>query len=52
MTEDDEDVAAYVRGLEERGDAEAKNVEQHIDADALAEEFEKYLRRRDPGTGP
>ena len=52
MTEDDEDVAAYVRGLEERGDAEAQDVEQNIDADALAEEFEKYLRRRDPGTGP
>lgn len=52
MTDDDEDVAAYVRGLEERGDAEAPDVEQHIDADAIAEEFEKYLRRRDPGTGP
>ncbi|MGX9295827.1 PAC2 family protein [Tsukamurella paurometabola] len=52
MTEDDEDVADYVRGLEERGDAEAQDVEQHIDADAIAEEFEKYLRRRDPGTGP
>ncbi|TWS24758.1 PAC2 family protein [Tsukamurella sputi] len=52
MTEDDEDVADYVRGLEERGDAEAVDVEQHIDADAIAEEFEKYLRRRDPGTGP
>ncbi len=52
MTEDDEDVADYVRGLEERGDAEAHDVEQHIDADAIAEEFEKYLRRRDPGTGP
>ncbi|MCA0158733.1 PAC2 family protein [Tsukamurella sp. M9C] len=52
MTEDDEDIADYVRGLEERGDAEAKDVEQHIDADAIAEEFEKYLRRRDPGTGP
>nr|WP_231703003.1 PAC2 family protein [Tsukamurella asaccharolytica] len=52
MTEDDEDVADYVRGLEERGDAEAKDVEQHIDADAIAAEFEKYLRRRDPGTGP
>ncbi|SDQ93733.1 Proteasome assembly chaperone (PAC2) family protein [Tsukamurella pulmonis] len=52
MTEDDEDVSDYVRGLEERGDAEAVDVEQHIDADAIAEEFEKYLRRRDPGTGP
>ncbi len=52
MTEDDEDVAEYVRGLEERGDAEAVDVEQHIDAEAIAEEFEKYLRRRDPGTGP
>lgn len=52
MTDDDEDVADYVRGLEERGDAEAQDVEQHIDADAIAEEFEKYLRRRDPGTGP
>ncbi|CAM3946711.1 PAC2 family protein [Tsukamurella ocularis] len=52
MTEDDEDVADYVRGLEERGDAETQDVEQHIDADAIAEEFEKYLRRRGPGTGP
>ncbi|WP_461165757.1 PAC2 family protein [Tsukamurella serpentis] len=54
MTEDDEDVAAYVRGLEERGDEEAEreNAEQNIDAEALAAEFEKYLRRRDPGTGP
>ncbi|CAM3675297.1 MULTISPECIES: PAC2 family protein [Tsukamurella] len=54
MTSDDDDVAAYVRGLEERGDEEAKreNAERQIDGDALAAEFEKYLRRRDPGTGP
>ncbi|WP_019202946.1 PAC2 family protein [Tsukamurella sp. 1534] len=54
MTEDDEDVADYVRGLEERGDAaaEMEDAADKIDGDALAEEFEKYLRRRDPGTGP
>ncbi|MCX6468510.1 PAC2 family protein [Williamsia herbipolensis] len=52
MTEDDEEIADYVRGLEERGDAEAGTDDalSKIDGDALAAEFEKYLRRRGPGS--
>jgi proteasome assembly chaperone (PAC2) family protein len=51
MTEDDEDITDYVRGLEERGDAETdiSEVISKIDGDALAAEFERYLRRRGPG---
>ncbi|MGN5240246.1 MULTISPECIES: PAC2 family protein [unclassified Rhodococcus (in: high G+C Gram-positive bacteria)] len=51
MTEDDEDIADYVRGLEERGDAETdiSDVIAKIDGDALAAEFERYLKRRGPG---
>lgn len=53
MTDDDEDVADYVRGLEERGDAEAESDItddiSNIDGDAIAAEFERYLRRRGPG---
>jgi proteasome assembly chaperone (PAC2) family protein len=51
MTEDDEEIAEYVRGLEERGDAEldADEVMAKIDGDALAAEFERYLKRRGPG---
>ncbi|MEE2055987.1 PAC2 family protein [Rhodococcus artemisiae] len=51
MTEDDEDITDYVRGLEERGDAETdiSDVISNIDGDALAAEFERYLRRRGPG---
>lgn len=48
MTEDDEEIAEYVRGLEERGDAELDpdEVMAKIDGDALAAEFERYLKRR------
>ncbi|MGV9670940.1 MULTISPECIES: PAC2 family protein [unclassified Gordonia (in: high G+C Gram-positive bacteria)] len=48
MTEDDEEIAEYVRGLEERGDAEIDTDEAmaKIDGDALAAEFERYLKRR------
>ncbi len=51
MTEDDEEIAEYVRALEERGDAESdiSEVIAKIDGDALAAEFERYLRRRGPG---
>ncbi|SIR89113.1 PAC2 family protein [Williamsia sterculiae] len=51
MTDDDEEIAEYVRGLEERGDAEVDLDETlaEIDGDALAAQFEKYLRRRGPG---
>ncbi|MFT4042975.1 MAG: PAC2 family protein [Gordonia sp. (in: high G+C Gram-positive bacteria)] len=52
MTEDDEEIAEYVRGLEERGDAEidADEMIAKIDGDALAAEFERYLKRRRPGS--
>lgn len=51
MTRDDEEIAEYVRTLEERGDAETSISEaiSKIDGDALAAEFERYLRRRGPG---
>ncbi len=49
MAEEDEDVRNYVRALEERGDAE--NTLNETSGDAIAAEFERYLRRRRPG-GP
>ncbi|AVP68682.1 PAC2 family protein [Rhodococcus hoagii] len=51
MTRDDEEIAEYVRSLEERGDAETdiSDAISKIDGDALAAEFERYLRRRGPG---
>ncbi|MCX5045847.1 PAC2 family protein [Aldersonia sp. NBC_00410] len=55
MTADDEEISEYVRSLEERGDAEVDMSETiaKIDGDAIAAEFEKYLRRRGPGNfGP
>ncbi|MDT2007671.1 PAC2 family protein [Rhodococcus opacus] len=52
MTADDEEIGEYVRSLEERGDAETDISEaiSKIDGDALAAEFERYLRRRGPGS--
>ena len=47
MAEEDEDVRNYVRALEERGDAEVQLTE--ASGDAIAAEFERYLRRRGPG---
>jgi proteasome assembly chaperone (PAC2) family protein len=56
MTEDDDEIAEYVRGLEERGDAEEDNPDElmaKFDGDALAAEFERYLKRRgDSGPFP
>ncbi len=47
MTAGDEEVTDYVRSLEERGDAvDINEVMSKIDGDAIAAEFEKYLRRR------
>jgi proteasome assembly chaperone (PAC2) family protein len=48
MTASDDEVTEYVRSLEERGDA-AVDIDEamaKIDGDAIAAEFEKYLRRR------
>ncbi|WP_438816876.1 PAC2 family protein [Umezawaea beigongshangensis] len=52
MADEDEDVRNYVRALEERGDAEIQLTE--TSGDAIAAEFERYLRRRGqgPGRGP
>jgi proteasome assembly chaperone (PAC2) family protein len=53
MAEEDEDVSNYVRALEERGDADQTLSE--TSGDAIAAEFERYLRRRrhgGPGPGP
>ncbi|MGL5445206.1 PAC2 family protein [Mycobacteroides stephanolepidis] len=53
MTTEDEEIAEYVQSLEERGDAEVDTTEilSKIDGDALAAEFERYLRRRGPRFG-
>lgn len=53
MAADDEELAEYVQSLEQHGDA-AVDVNEalgKIDGDALAAEFERYLRRRRPGFG-
>ncbi|WP_306364808.1 PAC2 family protein [Nocardia sp. CC227C] len=52
MTSSDEEITEYVRSLEERGDAEVdlNDAMSKIDGDAIAAEFEKYLRRRGRGS--
>ena len=53
MTSDDEDMAEYIRQLEENDDAAAANPETlpEIDGEQLAADFERYLRRRNPDAG-
>ena len=53
MAADDEDIAEYVATLEQRGDADVDITDalSKVDGDALAAEFERYLRRRRPGFG-
>ncbi|HEU4363272.1 MAG TPA: PAC2 family protein [Mycobacterium sp.] len=48
MASEDDEIAEYVATLEQRGDADADMHEAlgKIDGDALAAEFERYLRRR------
>jgi proteasome assembly chaperone (PAC2) family protein len=48
MAEEDEDVQEYIRNLEERDDAGEM---REASGEAIAKEFERYLRRRDHG-GP
>ncbi|WP_036528374.1 PAC2 family protein [Nocardia sp. CNY236] len=52
MTVSDDEISEYVRSLEERGDAavDLNEAMAKIDGDAIAAEFEKYLRRRGPGS--
>jgi hypothetical protein len=49
MAEEDEDVQEYIRNLEERDDAGEM---RETSGDAIAKEFERYLRRRDRGGPP
>ncbi|EPQ80797.1 hypothetical protein MMEU_1322 [Mycobacterium marinum str. Europe] len=53
MTSDDDELAEYVQTLEKHGDeaVEMNDALGKIDGDALAAEFERYLRRRRPGFG-
>lgn len=53
MTAEDEELAEYVLSLEQHGDAAVDINEAlgKVDGDALAAEFERYLRRRGPGYG-
>ncbi|RJQ92534.1 PAC2 family protein [Amycolatopsis panacis] len=52
MADEDEEISEYVRGLEERGDAETDFTMEEVSGDKIAAEFERYLRRRRPGPGP
>lgn len=53
MAADDEELTEYVQSLEQHGDAavDTNDALSKIDGDALAAEFERYLRRRRPGFG-
>ncbi len=49
MADEDEDVREYIRNLEERDD---DGEMREASGDAIAKEFERYLRRRDKGGPP
>ncbi len=49
MAEEDSDVQEYIRDLEERDDAGEM---REASGEAIAQEFERYLRRRDRGGPP
>jgi len=49
MADEDEDVREYIRNLEERDD---DGEMREASGDAIAKEFERYLRRRDRGGPP
>jgi proteasome assembly chaperone (PAC2) family protein len=48
MASEDEEVTEYIRNLEERDD---EGEMREASGDAIAKEFERYLRRRDNGPG-
>jgi proteasome assembly chaperone (PAC2) family protein len=50
MAAEDEEVIEYIRNLEEREDQTA-STDLNASGDAIAKEFERYLRRRDRGPG-
>ena len=51
MAAEDEEVSEYIRNLEERDDEIDRSEMHEASGDAIAREFERYLRRRDLGGG-
>jgi predicted ATP-grasp superfamily ATP-dependent carboligase len=51
MAAEDEEVTEYIRNLEERDDELDRTQLGEASGDAIAREFERYLRRRDRGGG-
>jgi proteasome assembly chaperone (PAC2) family protein len=51
MAAEDEEVTEYIRNLEERDDEADRTMLGEASGDAIAREFERYLRRRDRGGG-
>ena len=51
MAAEDDEVTEYIRNLEERDDEIDRTELPEASGDAIAREFERYLRRRDLGGG-
>jgi proteasome assembly chaperone (PAC2) family protein len=51
MAAEDDEVIEYIRNLEERDDEIDETELKSTSGDAIAREFERYLRRRDRGSG-
>jgi predicted ATP-grasp superfamily ATP-dependent carboligase len=51
MAAEDDEVTEYIRNLEERDDEIDRTELKATSGDAIAREFERYLRRRDRGHG-
>jgi predicted ATP-grasp superfamily ATP-dependent carboligase len=51
MAAEDDEVTEYIRNLEERDDEIDRTELKSASGEAIAREFERYLRRRDRGTG-
>jgi proteasome assembly chaperone (PAC2) family protein len=51
MAAEDDEVTEYIRNLEERDDEIDESELKQTSGDAIAREFERYLRRRDRGGG-
>jgi proteasome assembly chaperone (PAC2) family protein len=51
MAAEDDEVTEYIRNLEERDDENDRSQLKATSGDVIAREFERYLRRRDRGSG-
>ena len=51
MAAEDDEVTEYIRNLEQRDDEIDRGAMRETSGDAIAREFERYLRRRDRGGG-